>query len=210
MRLWTKWALVGWMIGFAPLFAGDEPRDCRPDAIARKKIVLLLVNTHPATEDVMLNYLRDVTVHVELRSAYSYEEAWREIHDLGPSLPSLIVTEIRLHGDGTGYDLLRSVRNNPVTQGIPVMFYATAPAKTQSELAISEGANAYFESINGTRMITAAVRELFGLPPWQPPVRTARPSSPPEPKPHGYHPKEPRKQFPDYRPAQHERHLRAQ
>jgi DNA-binding response OmpR family regulator len=93
----------------------------------------------------------------EVRCAASIAEARAALR---AARPDLIVLDVMLP-DGSGIDLLRSIRADADLRGLPVLVQTCLGAPARVEEGFEAGANAYLEKPADAARLLAAVRRLL-------------------------------------------------
>lgn len=88
--------------------------------------------------------------------AHHGEEAWQKIRSM---LPNMVILDILLPGI-SGLDILRRMRENPITQGIPALFL-TAKSQLEDKLeGLKLGADDYITKPFSTKELVLRIRNI--------------------------------------------------
>lgn len=93
-----------------------------------------------------------LTVHVHSDGATAVARVLTE-------LPSLIILDVMLPGR-SGFDILRDLKDNPVSVGVPVMMLTARGHAKDRELALRLGATAFLTKPFSNAEMLACVKEL--------------------------------------------------
>jgi len=116
---------------------------------------VLLVDPHPdelhflglrlKNDDYHILFARSVTEAVECLKAHPV---------------TLVLTEHRLQGEGTGFDLLRTIKSDPVRRDIPVVFHATGDT-TLIKQALELGAEDWYSKPQNTEIVALKIGRIL-------------------------------------------------
>jgi len=112
--------------------------------------VVLIIEDEPAARELMQNYLHPYGIRVEMaRNAREGVARARELR------PDLITLDLLLPG-GTGWSVLRDLRQSPDTSGIPVLVISVLD---EEQAALEQGAAAYLRKPLKKESLIRALRE---------------------------------------------------
>jgi CheY-like chemotaxis protein len=117
---------------------------------------VLLVDPHP--EDLQLLKLRLENSDFHVLTAKSIEEA---LQALRSERITLVMTEHQLTGDTTGFELLRTLKNDPDLSHVPVVFHAAANNDLIKQ-ALEEGAEDWFTKPTNVEIIAMKLHRIVG------------------------------------------------
>lgn len=99
----------------------------------------------------------------EVRVVESSKELWREIEK---KLPQLVILDTIVDG-GSGYDVLKSIRDNIRTRYIPVMFVAEAQTELEKVKGLDAGADEFlakpFGILEFVSRVNAVIRRINNI-----------------------------------------------
>lgn len=101
---------------------------------------LLIIDDDHALADV---YSAKLSEAFEVKVAHQGKEALELIQDWQPQI---IVLDVMLGGDMNGFDVLRTIKQNPQTQNIPVLMLTNLD--DQQSAALDLGATAYLTKVD--------------------------------------------------------------
>ncbi len=136
--------------------AASLPLQLSVDVQARRPSKILVVDDDPALVEILEETL--TAHHYAVVTAASGEEALGLVHRENPDL---VLTDLRLPGTD-GLDLLRKVRSDLSTCGIPVIFLTVVENLDAEVRALDLGADDYIaKPIQATRLLSRVRRALF-------------------------------------------------
>ena len=112
--------------------------------------VVLIIEDEPAARELMQNYLHPYNIRVEM--AKNAREGVARAKELRPDI---ITLDLLLPG-GTGWSVLRDLRQSPDTSGIPVLVVSVLD---EEQAALAQGAAAYLRKPLKKESLIRALRE---------------------------------------------------
>jgi len=112
--------------------------------------VVLIIEDEPSARELMQNYLEPLGVRVEM--AKNAREGVARARELRPDV---ITLDLLLPG-GTGWNVLRDLRQSPDTAGIPVLVVSVLD---EAQSALAHGATAYLRKPLNKESLIRALRE---------------------------------------------------
>ncbi len=136
------------------------------DTVSLPSSTVLLIDD--SASDALLLHLafEEVAPHVTLRVARDGHEAAQAVAAVARgegAVPRLILLDLNLPGV-SGFDILRQVKAEPVTAGVPVVVYTTDLPDADLERCAALGVQAHQVKPDGFGALLAFVRDLTG--PW--------------------------------------------
>jgi CheY-like chemotaxis protein len=126
-------------------FTMPVSRAAKPD-----QPVVLTIEDEPSARELMQNYLQPLGIRVEMaRNAREGVARARELR------PDVITLDLLLPG-GTGWSVLRDLRQSPDTSGIPVLVISVLD---EEQSALAQGAAAYLRKPLKKELLIRALRE---------------------------------------------------
>lgn len=102
---------------------------------------LLLVEDNPLDALLLQYALTHVNVLAQLEVVVSVSDFRKQLES-GRKLADLFLVDLSL-GDGTGFDVIQSIRSSPENRNVPVIVFSGSDMDSDIQLAYSVGANAY-------------------------------------------------------------------
>lgn len=102
---------------------------------------ILLVDDDPDAVTLARRALKKTGTSTLMVSAETVTDVFQRLAD-AETLPALILLDLKLH-DGTGFDVLKRLRADPRTAGIPVIMLTSSDEPSDLRESYRLGANAY-------------------------------------------------------------------
>ncbi|MCA9959922.1 MAG: response regulator [Chloroflexota bacterium] len=94
----------------------------------------------------------------ELIQAWDGESGWETAVS---TLPDLILMDLRLPGDMSGFELTRRLKANPATAHIPIVVLTAYGSGEAEKLAIDAGCDGFLSKPADIRQIRATLHQFF-------------------------------------------------
>lgn len=116
---------------------------------------VLVVEDSPAQREMITDLLRDSGLEVAV--ATDGVEAWDQIQSHRPDLVVLDIVMPRMNG----YELCRRLKNNPTTQGVPVVMCSSKGEEFDRYWGMRQGADAYISKPFQPTELVGTVKQLL-------------------------------------------------
>ncbi len=121
-----------------------------------ESVTIVVVEDDPAIADLLDMYLRQAGYRVI--QAPTGERGLQAVKD---HLPKLVILDVGLPGDLNGFDVCRTLRNQPHTAELPIMMLTARDDEIDRVLGLELGADDYVTKPFSTREVVARVKGIL-------------------------------------------------